>query len=465
MRTGRVVAVALFVIAALVAAGCSKSDSASEPSASPAPANRVLGDWHGAIEVPGNPLPVGVSLAEGKGTIDIPTQGVHATALKDVVTQPDRVEFRLADVPGDPVFRGKLDGDKIAGTFSQGGQDLPLSMQRGKVSLPRPQEPKPPFPYQAEDVTYRNGELTIAGTFTKPQSGGPFPTVLLITGSGPQNRDEELLGHRPFLLLADTLTRAGYAVLRSDDRGVGGTGGKLDDANYTDLAGDVTAGVNYLRSRTDVDRTRIGLLGHSEGGFLGPLAASKPDSGVAFVIMMAGPAAKGGDVLVEQVKLIAAAQGATPDKVDERGRLTTELVELLRKGDVAGAKELQRRFNAAQPPDQRVPDSEVGAELTTNFLALVNYDPAPAMSALRVPVLAFYGDKDLQVPPSQSDPAARAALAANPDATVHTFPGLNHLMQPTQTGNPAEYAAIETTIAPEVLTYVTNWLTQRFPAK
>ncbi|MGW4844679.1 alpha/beta hydrolase family protein [Nocardia brasiliensis] len=460
MRTGRVVALALFVIAVLVA-GCSRSDSN--------PPEPTTGDWHGAIEIPGQPVEVGVTFTDkGTATIDIPKQGMSAVELKDVRSERDGVSWAIADVPGDPKFQGIYDkgADRINGDFVQGGQTFKLSLQRGKIApLARPQTPQPPFPYRSEDVTYRNGDITIAGTLTKPEGNGKFPAVLMITGSGPQNRDEELFGHKPFLVIADSLTKAGYAVLRTDDRGVGGTSGKLDDANYTDLAGDAAAGVGFLRGRPDIDPARVGLFGHSEGGYLAPLVAARPDSGVAFVIAMAGPAVSGADVLIEQTKLIGAANDTPADELDRSVRQTTEISALLKAGDIAGAKALARKQNADAPPDQRATDEQIDASMTTYFAALIAYDPAPALQALRMPVLAFYGGKDLQVPPAQSEGPMRANLAGDPDATVHVFPGLNHLMQPTQTGNPKEYVDIETSVAPEVLTYVTAWLTQRIPPK
>ncbi|MFI6041374.1 alpha/beta hydrolase family protein [Nocardia sp. NPDC051321] len=459
MRTGRLIALVLFVVGVLVA-GCSSDSNPPEPT---------TGDWHGDIEIPDHPLAVGVTFtSKDTATIDIPLRGMTGTRLTDVQSSREGVSFAIADVPGDPKFHGTYDqgADRITGDFTQSGKTFKLSLQRGKVAPPnRPQTPKEPFPYKSEDVTYRSGDITIAGTLTKPEGSGPFPAVLLITGSGPQDRNEELMGHKPFLLVADTLTRSGYAVLRSDDRGVGGTGGKLDDANYTDLSNDAAAGVGFLRGRPDIDPTRVGLFGHSEGGYLAPLVASRPDSGVAFAILMAGPGVPGADVLVEQTRLIAAAGGAPADEVDTQVRQTTELAAFLKAGDLAGAKDAARKQNAALPPEKRAPESEVDAGITPNLAALVAYDPAPALKALRIPVLAFYGGNDLQVPPSQSEQPMRDNLAADPDATVHVFPGLNHLMQPTKTGLPSEYSSIETTISPEVLTFVTGWLTQRVQPK
>ncbi|MFE3104842.1 alpha/beta hydrolase family protein [Nocardia tengchongensis] len=460
-RPWSMVAVVLVVIAALVA-GCSSSKQQS------APAVTVTGNWRGDIEVPDHPLTVGVSFtADGKATIDIPAQGVVDGQLADVKTSPDAVTWTITKIPGKPSFRGVYDkaSDSIEGQFTQSGQTFPLTLTRGKVEgPPRPQEPKPPYPYKSEDISYRSGDITIAGTLTEPQTGGPFPTVVLINGSGANDRNEELLGHKPFLLLADTLTRAGYAVLRTDKRGVGGTGGHLDSASYRDLTDDIAAGMAFLHGRSDIDAKRIGLLGHSEGGYLAPLYTQRPDSGVAFVIMMAGPSVPGSDVLLEQNRLILTAQGATPEQVDKQVGFTSALSGLLCKGDPAAAKNYVRQHNDTLPADERLSEEAMDQLVTPYMAALVCYDPAPALAALRVPVLAFYGSKDLQVPAAQNEGPARTLLAADPDATVTVFDGLNHLMQPADKGSPDEYAAIQTTIDPQVLTTVTGWLTQRFPA-
>ncbi|NNH72115.1 alpha/beta hydrolase [Nocardia uniformis] len=452
----------LSVVLALVASACSGDEDAAPP--------KVRGDWHGNIEFPGHALAVGVNFTDdGKATIDIPEQNVASMALTEVSTDPERVTFAMADTPGDPKFEGRYDrdSDTLRGDFTQFGQTVPLNMSRGPAEGPaRPQEPKPPFPYRSEEVSFPSGDITIAGTLTLPSGSGPFPTVVLITGSGPQDRDETLMGHKPFLLLADTLTRAGYAVLRTDDRGVGGTGGgPLDDATYADLTGDVEAGLTFLRTRSDIDDTRIGLLGHSEGGYLAPPVAARPESGVAFTILIAGPAVPGADVLLEQNRLIMAAQGATPEEISEQIDFLTGLIDIVRTGDLAAAREYLVQHNSGLPEGQRLPDASIENMTSPYMAALLNYDPAAALSALRVPTLAVYGGKDLQVPPAQSADRMRELLSDNPDGTVHVFDGLNHLMQPADKGSPDEYAGIETTMDPVVLDYITAWLTQRFPPR
>ncbi|OZM77537.1 S9 family peptidase [Pseudonocardia sp. MH-G8] len=330
-------------------------------------------------------------------------------------------------------------------------------------AVPAPAAAEPPL--RNEDVSYPGDGVELAGTLALPASQRPAPAVLLISGSGPQDRDSALFGHRPFLVMSEALTRAGYAVLRVDDRGVGGSGGVLDKATYGELVADITAGVEFLRARPEVDPAQVGLLGHSEGGVLAPLAAGQ--TGAAFVVSLAGPAVSGEEVLVAQNRTLFTQLGRLAD-AEAQVAYVRELTRLLRVGDTDSARVLARREIGRQlelmPPEQRPTPEQIEAQLpvTPYFRSLVLHDPAPSLRALRVPVLAVYGGKDVQVPATQSAPAARELLAAGPDATVCTFPQLNHLMQPAVTGAPAEYASIPTAIDPEVLDLVSGWLATRF---
>lgn len=433
----------------------------------------MVGEWNGKIEIPSSPLAVGVRISGEpsalKGEMDIPTQGAKAMPLGEVALAGSTLSFTVPDVPG-ASFRGEVAGDRIEGTFTQSGAAFPLVLAKGALPpAARPQEPKPPYPYRSEDVTFRSGDTTIAGTVTLPEGPGPFPAVVMITGSGPQDRNEELMGHKPFLLFADALTRAGYAVLRTDDRGVGGTGGVLTEATYDVLSADVVAGVEFLRARPDVKGDQIGLFGHSEGGYLAPLAA--PAAKAAFTILMAGPGVKGDEILAAQTRFQAEQMGMPPEAVALQVQFSRDMSALLEAGDLekarAFAREKSDELQASLPPEQRLSEEAVDAgiaqQTTPYFAALVGYDPAPALRALTVPVFAFFGDKDVQVPPAQSEGPTKAALAGNPDATVRVFPGLNHLMQPAQKGTVDEYGTNETSVSPEVLTAVTEWLTQRVP--
>src|SRR6478672_3838809 len=423
----------------------------------------IDGRWQGRIQLPGAPLPVAVTFTqEGgvhTGTFDVPAQGLAGVPLSDVTVNGTSVGFAVPGIPGNPRFQGEF-GGTIDGQFTQGGQSFPMSLTRGDLVPPaRPQEPKPPFPYRTDDVTYQAG-VSIAGTLSRPEGDGPFPAVLLVTGSGAQDRDETIAGHKPFLLLADTLTRAGYAVLRVDDRGVGGTGGVLADAGYDDLAADVAVGLRYLRSRPDIRPDAVGVLGHSEGGYLGPLVAETAQAQPDFVVLMAGPATSGKDVLIEQNERIMKAAGAPQEQIDEQVDFVTAYSDLVISGDFAAATDLVNAQIAKAGGTADQGSSQLASRIGRSLLS---YDPAPALRALSVPVLAVFGGRDLQVPPTTNEPAMRQLLSGNPDATVRTFPELNHLMQPATTGLPAEYAAIETTIDPSVLDTFVDWLRERFP--
>jgi pimeloyl-ACP methyl ester carboxylesterase len=453
--------------------------------AAPAAPNPFAGHWEGAIQLPTGELQVMVDLIPGeagwKGTIDIPLQGAKGLPLDKITVDGSHARFSIGGIPGNPTFDGKLENGALRGTFTQGQASLAFHLGRDAVKpARRPQEPQPPFPYTAEEVAYQNGAIRLAGTLTLPAGDGPFPAVLLITGSGAQNRDEELLGHKPFLVLADHLSRAGIAVLRVDDRGVGGsTGGP--DATSADFAEDALAGVRFLKGLARIAADRIGLLGHSEGGLIAPLAASR-SADVAFVILLAGSGVPGFELLPAQVEALNRAAGMSADQAHKEGELTRAAVDLVRSEKDEAAlrtkltKLIQDHPDAVSPQDLAAVgglDAFVAQQM--QFLAspwarfFLDYDPRPALRKVHVPVLAVNGELDRQVLVDQNLPAIEQALreGKNPDVTVRRMPGLNHLFQTAKTGSPAEYAQIEETMSPAVLDLVTHWILERFgkPAK
>ncbi|MEX2502591.1 MAG: alpha/beta fold hydrolase [Trueperaceae bacterium] len=455
-----------------------------------------LGNWRGAIGPGSLDLEIRVTLAADEdrtgltGTIDIPAQGLIGYPLADVVLNGSDVAFVMPDVPGGPTFDGVIEGDRIDGTFVQSGQALPFFLERDTdAGALRPQEPLPPFPYDQEEVTFASGDVTLAGTLTLPSGDGRVPALLLVTGSGPQDRNEEIVGHKPFLVIADHLTRAGYAVLRVDDRGVGGSSGDDGAAGYDELLGDVLAGVAYLRDHPRVDAERVGLLGHSQGGYLAPAAAVEADGAVAFAVLLAGPAVDGSSVLVLQNRRIIelAMRAADPGVEDEEIEAAIasqiafldDLFPLLDAEDYDGARALVRERVESElgslPAEQRPDEATVAEIIAANqvgvtapsFRAFLLFDPQPYLRQLTVPTLALFGSLDTQVIAEQNEGPMREALAAagNPDATVITFSGLNHLMQPATTGSPDEYGAIDVTIDPVVLETIGTWLQERFPVR
>lgn len=333
----------------------------------------------------------------------------------------------------------------------------------------RPQEPVRPFPYAEVEVRFDNPRagITLAGTLTHPVEGGPFPTVILIHGSGRLERDVVVARHRIFLVLADDLTRRGFAVLRYDKRGLGESTGDYDAHTSNELADDVVAAFDFLRERAVVDPDRIGVVGLSEGGLLGPAVGNAVPE-LAFVVALGGPALPGEQVLLLQNDAIAAAEGATPAEREALRVFSTRFNQFVRAGESRAQLGQRIRDLLAELALPRVFRERVPAvtEVATSpwYRFFIDYDPAPALVALQQPILFFIGGKDLQVLAGPNLSAAQAALSGHPDATVISFPEINHALQPTrpdQLGLPSEYESIEQTIAVEVLDLVGEWIGAR----
>lgn len=324
-------------------------------------------------------------------------------------------------------------------------------------------QPTGPLPFRQQSVTFRNraADITLAGTLTVPAGRGPFSAVVLIAGPGPSDRDDTLFGHKPFLVLADYLTRRHIAVLRYDKRGVGGSGGSEATATTVDFAADAQAAFDYLRSLPEVDARRVGLIGHGEGGAIAPIVAAR-DRQVAFIVLLAGPAVRGDQLLVAQVSAILAAAGVPPARVQQRVAQERDLLAIVEQqaggGDAAEQVQLRKQL-AQMAPAARV-DAAIRRLDTPWFRYFLRYDPAPALAKVRCPVLAIFGAKDLQVPPALNLPAVRRALQAggNRDFQVLELPGLNHLFQPARTGEPSEYGSIPITMDPTALQTVAAWI-------
>jgi hypothetical protein len=405
--------------------------------------------------------------ASGEGKLRVPEQGNVELPIEKITTEGSHVTFQIPRIGAS--FQGELKGDTIAGTWSQGGRSMPLAFKRTEtpLALRRPQEPQPPYPYVEEAVRYRGPAGMLAGTFTHPKEGGPFPAALLITGSGQQNRDEEIFGHKPFKLIADTLTRRGVAVLRVDDRGVGGSEGDPRNATSADFADDARAGVAFLRTRADVDPDRVGLIGHSEGGAIAPMLCAN-DPRLAFLVLLAGPGVDGGELIVRQAQELMQRSGMPAAQVEGNMQAQRQVIQLVRtvkdpQALTAQVKALLQPLASAegQGHAQLTPaevERQAEAAATPWFRFFVNYDPAPTLARVKAPTLALGGSLDLQVPPAQNLPAIAAALRQNPDATTRELPGLNHLFQTARTGMPGEYAAIEETMAPAALQAIADWV-------
>jgi uncharacterized protein len=432
----------------------------------------IDGLWQGTLNTGALQLRVVLHLSGSTGKFDSIDQGALGLPL-DLVELKERAVTLGMKVVG-ASYKGTLspDGKEIVGTFRQGAE-LPLTFRRidSVPEITRPQDPKKPYPYTEEEVVVVNekANVRLAGTITLPKGAGPFPAVVMITGSGPQDRDDTMMGHRPFLVIADHLTRKGIAVLRVDDRGTGKSTGKFGTATTADFATDTVACVQFLKMRSDIDRKHIGLIGHSEGGVIAPTVAAENDD-VAFMVMMAGTAVPGSEVLYEQRRLIAKAMHVPGEMVEKEQQFHQKLYDILKKDstDAVAAKEVEALFQSmlASMPDEQRKAAEPGLEVQKGqatspwFRYFVKYDPVPALQKLRCPVLAMNGELDLQVSPNQNLPAIAKALedGGNRDYEVVKFARLNHLFQTATTGSPSEYATIPETISPVVLEVMTGWI-------
>jgi pimeloyl-ACP methyl ester carboxylesterase len=397
---------------------------------------------------------------DSRPTLDILDQDAFELPLRNIVRDGRSLRFE-APTPGGR-FEGEFspDGKLLEGWWTQRDGELPIRFVPGNL---RPQEPRQPFPYDEVAVAIRNGRVRLAGTLTLPRTSGPHPAVVLITGSGPQDRNGTVSGHRPFLVWADFLTRLGFAVLRCDDRGVGGSTGKLLDSTEDDFARDLLAQVQYLKHRREIDPARIAVLGHSEGAAIAALAASMSRD-IASAVLLSGPAVPGEQILAAQSERIARVMGI-PDLLAARSReIQRRLIALARSG--AGkpqlAAALERETASLSADEAAVVRGQLGGQLDVAasrwFRSVLDFDPRPVLQRVRCPVLAVYGSLDLQAPADLNAPALRAAL---PAARVEVLPGLNHLLQRAETGSPVEYTRIDETVAPAVLEMVGDWLRSR----
>ena len=441
--------------------------------------------WEGTLKFGGMELRVVLNLFEDKdtngdfsATFDSPDQGAKGIVVDSVKLDEKALGFTIQTIRGE--FSGDLNdaGTEAKGQWKQGGQTLPLTLKKtDKVTQrKRTQVPEGPFPYREIQVSYPNREagLVLAGTLTLPERDGPFPVVLLISGSGPQDRDETLLGHKPFLVLADDLARRGIGALRFDDRGVGKSTGDHGTATSADFATDVEAGIAYLKTRSEVDASRIGLMGHSEGGLIAPMVAAKSPDDVAFLVLLAGPGLPGDEILIAQTGLILKAMGGDDNAVARQVDLAKAMYEVLRAEKdettatdalVALVKDAASKFSdeekkamEAAGPDATM--AQIKRLRSPWFRFFLTYDPRPTLAKIGCPVLAINGEKDLQVPPRENLEAIEQAIKSggNDRVTIKEIPGLNHLFQPSETGSPSEYARIEETFSPRALKIIGDWI-------
>ncbi len=444
----------------------------------------IEGNWLSTLEISGIKMRLVLKvskIADGSFAAKLNNidQGAKDLPVDSINRQENSVRFETKSLGVS--FEGTLNekGDEINGTLKQGAGSFPLIFKRVAEipQITRPQDPPKPYPYNAEEVSYENKKdgVKLAGTLTLPRSQERHPAVILITGSGSQDRNETVLGHHPFLVLADYLTRRGIAVLRVDDRGVGGS--TLGSANATseNYAGDVLAGIEYLKSRPEIDPQQIGLIGHSEGGMIAPLAAVRSKD-VAFIVLLAGPGQTGEEIIYAQNELsvksnitnpVLASQTMTAVKTmlgilksDADNRLAEQRINEAFAKQLSEMSEDQRKAFASLQASMKAQLPNMMSAWYRYFLA---YNPRPTLEKVTIPVLALNGENDTQVSAKENLPLIANALkiGGNKDYTIKSFPKLNHLFQTSQTGAASEYASIDETIAPLVLETISDWILRK----
>lgn len=444
-------------------------------------AQDITGQWNGVLNVQGTQLRIVINISKTidgfTSTVDSPDQGAKDIPVNSTTFENNTLKFAVTKLLLEYTGTLDADGKNITGTLTQGGGSLPLEFSRDNVekeTVKRTQDPIEPYPYYSEDVKFMNEKagIELAGTLTLPNKNGKFPVVVLITGSGPQNRNEEIMNHRPFLVLSDHLTRNGIGVFRYDDRGVADSKGDFKSATSLDFALDAEAAVDYLKTRKEVDNKKIGLTGHSEGGYIAPMIAAR-NNDISFIVMLAGPGITGKEIVLLQTELIEKASGVSEEEVKITINMYKGVFDIIKKNDnedkikseVKSFVEQQyaehpEMLNSSGEVDDKMIEQMISVYSSPWFKFFLEYDPASDLEKVTIPVLAIIGEKDLQVPPKINLEATTKALnkAGNTKFKTKELPGLNHLFQKCSTGLPAEYETIDETFSPQAMDIITEWI-------
>lgn len=441
-------------------------------------AHRMLGKWEGTIKVQGTELRIVFNISEVscgnfRATMDSPDQNAYDIPVDEVIINGNILELKMPSINGN--YQGKLkEQGIIEGKWKQAGNVLELNLVKSTSSEDkRPQEPCKPYPYYTEEVIILNNYegITLSGTLTLPERGGPFPAVILISGSGPQNRNEEVFGHKPFLVIADYLTRNGISVLRFDERGVGESEGEYESATSKDFAEDVEAAVDFLIEREEINVNKIGLLGHSEGAYISSMLAARRTDDIAFIILLGGTVLPGDEILKKQTELIAKAEGIN-ESITRGSIEVNEKIYSIIKSEEDREKARKEIRELIQKAYKEIYNSDISEENLYNQVKqamspwlkfFITYDPRIDLKKVECPVLALFGEKDLQVSSKENIKALKEVFKESglKDYKIMELPGLNHLFQEAETGSPNEYAEIEQTIAPVTLETIAGWIKRR----
>ena len=427
---------------------------------------QIEGYWKGQIKLGAQELEMAFDIkAIDNGfsaTLDVPAQGAFDIPVDETVFQENRLNMTMSAMGA--TYSGMLKESRIEGEFTQHGMTFPLNLEKGfkEAKQVRPQDPQPPFDYRVTEVSFTNEKEgnTLTGTLTIPKGKGPFPAMVLVSGSGQQNRDEELMNHRPFWVIADYCARHGIAVLRYDDRGMGGSTGEVENATSLDFSYDAEAAFDFLRKQKHIDASRVGILGHSEGGVINfMVSARRPE--VAFLISLAGPLVNGIEVLKEQQAAILRASGMPEEMVQFNGNANAQMFDIIEaSNDREEADSLLRQLVKSWGYNEEMTEQTIGQMASPWMYYFLRYDPTEAIVKTNCPALLLNGSKDLQVIASQNLTAYEKIIAdyGKTNLTLHELPDLNHLFQHCETGAIEEYATIDETISPEVLEMIVGFV-------
>jgi len=440
----------------------------------------IEGIWKGPLKIGQSEQGLIVYLSRDSGgtmkaTIDSPDEGIKGIAVKDVKYEKDVL---ILEIEPSKNYKGKLskDGSRIEGKLTTSRMQVPLTLERADEAHPstRPQDPPKPYPYIAEDVYFTNKEakVTFAGTLTIPKGKGPFPSALLISGTGQHDRNSAMMDHRPFLVLADHLTCMGIAVLRYDDRGTGYSTGLFSKATTKDFAEDAIAGITYLRSRTEIDHDLIGLVGHSEGSVVAAMVAARLQN-IAYVVMLSGMGISGDMTLIRQTEAIAKASGIDEEIIGANISLQKKIYAVLKNS--SNHQTLEKKLHNIYLSQVSALGQGINEEMELQiqehisqvtspwFLYFVKYDPQADLARVKCPIFILFGEKDLQTPPQFHIPPIKQSFRPNgtSQTTVKIMPGLNHLFQNAETGLVSEYNKISETISPSVLQLIGEWILEK----
>lgn len=403
------------------------------------------GVWSGNLDIQGTKLPIVFHLDEENPTLDSPAQGAKGIPIQFSKAETYTISINIPAIGA--TFNGLFANNKIMGKFCQTGIELPLVLTPGDMTMLRPQTPKPPYAYSQEEVCFSNGEAVLKGTLTLPEGCNmDTPVLIMITGSGLQNRDEEIFEHKPFAVIADALARNGIASLRYDDRGFGESTGDAVNCTTEDLMNDALAGIDLLRNKFN----RVGVLGHSEGGTIALMLAA--DKKVDFIVSLAGMVISGKETLMDQNQY-ALSQAGYPEKtIDEY----CELLKLAFDGD----ESFTHKLNSSSIPAELKQNLQAGKQqLNTQYMQyFLSLNLKDILGKIGCPVLALNGTKDTQVFYKKNIDALNSGLPTNSQNKISSIEGLNHLFQHCETGAVSEYATIEETMSPEVLEIICQWI-------